>query len=175
LTLEGKQVSHLGLTDDGDLLTSREDDMEEQVEVSYSPALTQPARMETGKAFTGKSQMTIRRMKDGSIRDQGECQYEVVLLGRQSVTTPAGPFDAYVVRTTRTLRLKLARVTVVSLDAFVDGKGSVVQNSTVTIRPLGLMGVTSKEEYRLARWEEREMRPLNNHQDTKNTKIDSKR
>jgi hypothetical protein len=95
--------------------------------------------------------MLVHRLVDGSLRDKGQCTYRVELLGWQFLTTPAGAFEARVIRTTRQIKLRFAKVTVVVLDAYSPDGGQVAQRVDQTIRTLGLISVHSHEELRLAR------------------------
>ena len=151
LQLKGKTDVILSAQPDGSVQIEREDDAVEAVTVTYSPPLVIPAILKTGKPFEGTSDVVIRRQSDAHIREQGTCSYKVELLGRQTLTTPAGEFDAYVVRTIRTMKLRLARVKVVIFDAYVPNQGEVAERIEQTVRPLYLMASTTREERRLLR------------------------
>ena len=149
--LEGKQDTFFAPAPEGALGIVRENDAASAVSVAYDPAILTPARLEVGKPCKGVTHMVVHRMVDGSVRDQGECKYSVELLGWQVLTTPTGRYEAVVVRTTRHIRLRFARVTVMILDAYDPDGGQVAQRVEQDLWPLGLVRIREHEELRLAR------------------------
>jgi hypothetical protein len=149
--LTGKQDTFYAATDDGTLGIAREDDAASAVRVDYDPPIVTPAHLEVGRPYDGRTHMAVHRLANGALRDQGECTYRVELLGWQFLTMPAGAYEARVVRTTRQINLRFAKVRVVILDAYDPEGGPVAQRVEQTIWTLGLVCVRSHEELRLAR------------------------
>jgi len=121
----------------GDILILREDDEQEGVKVLYTPPIRIPAKLEPGQVYRGKCKIRIVYKKSGRTREKGDVRYEVRLIGRKRLTTPAGTFDAVLVRQTRFLDLTLADVTVEITDAVAEGWGIVANRVDQTISAVG--------------------------------------
>ncbi|MCX5658704.1 MAG: hypothetical protein NTW19_03155 [Planctomycetota bacterium] len=152
LTLEGRSVARFTRGEDGSLLVPRESDLNERVEVTYEPGLrVLPGKWEPGKPSECTSKMVIRNSKDGSLKEKGTCSIRVELVGKERVTTPAGEFDAMLVRETRQIRLRMAKADVTCETWYVPGVGEVAERSVTTTKALGLFGGKEVSESKLAR------------------------
>jgi len=150
--LEGHQSAEFVVNDAVNLLA--EDDYASKVRVVYEPAMVvMPARLRAGETTEqlSESSMTVTNLADGSPRDRGRCKYKVELLGKARVATPAGSFDAWIVRTTRHLSLQMAGGTVVTHSAYVEGRGLIAEHIEQNLKMLGLIAVRSEDEFRLTR------------------------
>lgn len=150
--LEGHQSAEFVVDDAVSLLA--EDDYTSKVRVVYDPPMTiLPAMLRAGETTEqlSESAMTVTNLADGSPRDKGRCKYKVELLGRDNVVTPAGSFDAWIVRTTRHLTLQMASGTVVTHSAYVEGRGLIAEHVEQNLKMLGLIAIKSEDEFRLAR------------------------
>ncbi len=137
---------------DGALTTAEEHDLRNRVIVRYNPPLVLlPGRLVLNEAASGQSQVHVTNQKNDATRDRGTCRYDVVLAGRQRVETPAGAFDAYIVKTTRVLDLNLAHATVTWWSAYVPRKGLVAQYQTEEVRIMKLFPTTRTIDLRLDR------------------------
>ncbi|MCX5658939.1 MAG: hypothetical protein NTW19_04365 [Planctomycetota bacterium] len=152
LAIGDLRVVNLRLDPDGSVLVTREDELGDNLSVTYTPAIRMlPATLTPSQPQEFDCQLVVRSMKDQSVRDKGDCRYTVEYLGTQQVQTPAGEFTAAMVRTTRQMNLNLASVRVTMLTAYVPEKGVVVQRVEEVRRMLGLFSSKSSEESRLAR------------------------
>lgn len=153
LTVSDLRIVDMTHNDKGEWLLPRECDLGEKVEVLYDPPLlmlphtlstTEPTQPATVK-------MTVRHLDGGGERDKGECTYTVALLGTQRVTTPAGVFDAYIVRTVRRLNLGLAKGTVTVDTAYAVERGIVIERVTENLKAVGFITMKKESEFRLAK------------------------
>ncbi len=148
LTYEGLQATYFKASPQG-LLITREDDFGEKVQVTYDPAINcLPLGLSKDTPFQGKTRMTVRG-PNGETRDSGSCDYTVTLLGKQRVTTPAGGFDAVVIRNIRTLDLAMADVVVDITSAYAAPQGEVIEHVDQKTQALGLFGLNKLSERRL--------------------------
>jgi hypothetical protein len=152
LSTDGTGVVYFRKGNDGAVEITREDDMGENVAVSYEPPIVGvPTALVPGKMVRGSVNMTVRNLKNGHVRDAGRCDYTVELLGRQEVTTPAGRFDAYVIRSTRTIELKHARSQVTIQGWYVPAKGEVLEHVKELTTALGVLEFQSEQVTRLVK------------------------
>lgn len=149
-TLESINRVHYRTGDDGALLIVREDDFREKVQVTYDPPVRLPSSLTMGQTVQGQCKVTIRKVADGSVRESGTMTYQVDLLGRRTIDTPAGPLAVVTVRMKRQIRLHMASVTVEIVDDYGMGRGPVAQRTAQTVRALGLGGSPQTFEVRLA-------------------------
>lgn len=151
LTLQGRQRVYLRQDPQGGLAIFREDDLTEQVQVEYDPALPMlPARVTVGSVNEGQARMVVRHLVSGAPRDQGTCHYRVQILKATQVDVPAGTYPAYIVYAVRDIRLALAQATVVIETAYAPGVGQVAEIVHQQTRALGLVGGTSIQRVELA-------------------------
>lgn len=151
-TIEGIRVVYFSKGEKGEILLPREDDLAENVQVSYHPALQiLPGTWADGRAVEGASDMEIKNAKSGLVREKGTCTYRVELVGRQKVDTPAGTFDAILVRETRHIRLKLAKSDVTVLNWYVPGKGEVAEHVIESTKALGFLGGKKESDTRISK------------------------
>jgi len=149
-TLEGLRTTHFAQDDEG-LRVRGEDDFEQKVRVTYQPPLlVLPPTLESASKAQAESRMTVTDLEGKNVRDKGHCRVEIELLGRQRVATPAGFFDAVIIRTTRTIDLGLADAEVVITAGYVPERGLVAEHIARTTRPLGLFTSKREDEMRLA-------------------------
>jgi hypothetical protein len=138
--------------DAGALVMTREEDVEENVAITYDPPFVLlPREVAMGKKVEGMTTMTVKNLKTGSKRDSGPCQYTVELLGTQTIETPGGTFEAYVFKTVRQIDLSLAKVTVTIHTAHVPYKGIVMTRVERHTKAVGIFSMNAVEESRLAR------------------------
>ena len=125
--------------DRGGLSLVAEDDLREAVHVEYDPPLAWlPHEMHMNRPAVGTSDMTVRRLSDGKLRDRGTCRYQIELLGKQTVKTDAGSFPCHIVRTIRQIDLRLATVRVDIWAAYTPGHGLVAERVRRDLKALGL-------------------------------------
>ncbi len=149
-TYEGYQQVWLRAEADGALRIVREDDLDEEVQVTYEPALLMlPTKLEIGEAISETVTMTVRSLDGSQLRSVGTCINTVTLLGVQTVSTPAGAFEAVIVETRRQVQLPIARVEVQIISAFVPGRGQVAERVVQKVRALGLFDTEEVREERL--------------------------
>ncbi len=152
LTLETVRVVHLQQADDGSLLITEEEELAEDVSVTYTPPIVMlPVHLSMNQPINQETHMTVRKRKGGAIQDQGRCRYHTELLGSKAVVTPTGTFNAWIVRTRRNIELQMAQVAVTSDTAYVPGRGWVLERITRVTRPMNLFEVTQTEALQLAR------------------------
>lgn len=137
---------------DGQLMLLGEEDVSENVAITYAPPIVLlPAKVTAGHKHQGTSKMTVKNLKTGAHRDSGPCNYTVELLGVQQITTPAGKFEAYVFRTVRQIDLSLAKVKVTIITAHVPERGIIMTRVEQNTRALGFISMNKKEEWQLAK------------------------
>lgn len=140
------------INEEGDLVTGVEIDREENARVSYEPAIpVLPAEMVVGEVIEGEVRMVIRDLRRGTVRQQGPCRYELELLGRRAVATPAGTWEAWIVRTRRTADFGVAGFVLDQHEAYVEGVGRIAGHSVRRIRVLGAWLAPQTEELLLKR------------------------
>jgi hypothetical protein len=135
LTVEGLQATYLAINDRGDLVMPREDDFTENARVDYDPALVVVPAGQT--RYEGESRMTVRSLDGEQQRDRGTVEYLVETLGEHRLATPDGEHAAVIVRMSRLLRLSLAQVEVIGVDAYGEQAGPLAEHSERTVRALG--------------------------------------
>jgi hypothetical protein len=136
--------SVLNVNDDGRVLLSTEDDYGQQVKVVYDPPLEViPADMLNHEPKAITSSMTVYNLDGQSQRDKGACQVSVQILGKQTITTPAGTFEAIMFKTTRQLKLALASGTVTIYDAYAPKKGLVSHRVEQKLITMGFIPLNS--------------------------------
>jgi len=151
-TVEGVHIVYLQRGERGETLLPREDDLLENVIVTYSPALpVLPAEWGDDRAVEGAVDMVIKNAKTGLVREKGTCSYRVELVGKQRIKTPDGEFDTIVVRETRHIRLKLAKSDVTVVNWYVPGKGEVAEHVTESTKALGILGGKKESDMRLSK------------------------
>lgn len=138
--------------EEGAVLVTREEELDENVSITYTPALRMlPASLTLNRPQEFDCQVVVRNLKDQSVRDKGDCRYSVEYIGEQRVQTPSGEHVASIVRSTRQINLNLASVRVALQTAYVPARGAVVQRVEEVRRMLGLFSSRSVEESRLAK------------------------
>lgn len=150
--LTGQNTVQMSVTAEGSIIANHEDDLENTVRVHYAPPLLlMPARLAMGQPAEGQSDVKIINLLDGTVRTRGRCRYRIELAGRQIVSTPAGQFDAFVVKTRREMDLGIANASITWRSAYVPGKGRVAHHLVKQVRLLGLIPTESTREIRLTR------------------------
>ena len=161
LTLNDMHVTYFRRAKDGSTTVPREIDLGEHVEVDYQPEIQLlPGSWENGPVIDGTTSMIVKNTKTGLVREKGVCVYRLELVGKQKVHTPAGDFEAFVVRETRHIRLNLAKSDVVRT-AWYDpvppgnapgtGKGEVAEHIETTTKAFGFIGGKKVTDSRLSR------------------------
>lgn len=136
----------------GALYITREDDFEEEVRVVYEPAiLALPALLNSQTAHEQKVEMTVTSLNGKEVRSRGPCYNSITLLGRQTISTPAGEFEAVVVRSKRRVQLPIAKVEIDILSAYVPGRGQVAERISQQIKALNFFDMEEVREIRLAK------------------------
>ena len=137
--LAGRSTALLQCDDDGNIVLLSEDDLLEAVHIEYDPPIKWlPARLSPGRPVVGTSRMTVQRLADGRLRDRGQCDYRVELLGTQAVNTGLGRVEAHIVRTTREIELRMATVKVEIWAAYVPEHGMIAERVRRDLVALGL-------------------------------------
>ena len=137
---------------DGGIGLPREEDFDEGVIVTYDPAfILMPKELVAGKPFESKTKMTVLNRGSGSKKAGGTCSYKVELVRQEKIQTPAGAFDAYLIRTTRDISLDLASVKVTVQTWHVPGKGMVASHVKQTTAALGIFSSEKVEAWKLAK------------------------
>lgn len=149
-TLEGVRMVHLHHAEMAAVVILMERELSEAVAVTYDPPLViLPNVLTMDQPVEQESQVTVTGLKDGSPRDQGRCRHRVQLLGKRTITTPAGTFQAYVVQTRREMDLQLAQVSVVSETAYAPGRGWVAEQIVRVTKPMKLFAFRQIEQLHL--------------------------
>jgi hypothetical protein len=143
--LEGMHVSHLMHTD-GAWVLAGEDDLGEKVTIAYDPPLlVLPAQLTAGEPFAAECDMLVRNLASGTPRDRGTCAVEIELLGQRTIAIAGEATNVYVVRTTRTLDLKLADVTVTITASYQPGVGLVAEDVHRHVKAMGMFENTVEQ------------------------------
>lgn len=149
LELAGATRSILVRGPDGSIGVEREEDPAEDAVVLYQPAiLSLPARLTADRPIVQESSVRVLSARSGRERARGTVRVEATLLGRGTVDTPAGRFEAVWVRVVREMDLNLARVRVV-IDSAYARQMRVVNRVEQTTRTLGVFGDTTLSQTRL--------------------------
>ncbi len=152
LTLENKAATFFQPDPDGNIMIPCEDDLGENVEMTYTPALKMlPGQWPKGLVVEGDVKMLVKNIKTGGVREKGHCKYRVELLGRQRVSTPAGDFDTYLVRETRHIFLQMAKADSICDTWYVAEKGDVKEHTKERTKVFGLFGGWHVEDCQLVR------------------------
>jgi len=147
IDLQTVRATRLAFDDEGALVIVRETDMPNAVIIDYDPSIVLlPANVAMGQVIQSKSQVTVRNLVDGKLRDAGWCHYRWELLGIQTIATPTGPVDAYIIRTDRTLELRWAQAKVTTLAAYQLGMGWIGESIDTITRPLRMFQTQEHEE-----------------------------
>lgn len=134
------------------LRITREDDLDEEVQVTYEPGLLMlPRLIRSEVEETETATMVVRSLDGRELRSTGICSNTITVVGRQKVNTPAGDFMAILVRSHRRIQLPIASVEVEILSAYVPGKGQVAERVTQKIRALRFFDMEEGREVRLAK------------------------
>lgn len=150
-TLTGINRIQFARREDSTVVAMYEEDLGSHVRVFYDPpVVTLPGRLVMSRPVTGESAVEVRNIKDNSLRARGRCRYHIELIGRQSVTTPAGEFDTYLVRTQRMMDLDMAKAKITWISAYARGRGQIAQRLTKEVHVLELFTTTSTREIRLS-------------------------
>lgn len=159
-SLKKLRVIYYKSTPEGTVIT-REDDLDEEVAVTYSPAIpVLPNTLTQGKPVKGTTQMVVRNLDSGTINNKGKCEYTIELLGRHNIWTPRGIVDAVIIRNKRKITLSLVNVDVSITTAYAYAplaktpiKGAPigqVGESVHQVIKLGVFEDDSDEELRIA-------------------------
>lgn len=149
-TLDSVRVAYLSQTDEGTIVIDREEELAKGVSVEYQPSLVLlPRRIGQDSVVHGSSQMVVRNLVDGSVRDRGLCSYTIQLLGARKVTSPFGSRDAYIIKTFREIRLSLATSSVLIEVGYVPYRGWIMEGIQESTRVLQLFEARSNERLRL--------------------------
>ncbi|WP_432800108.1 hypothetical protein [Poriferisphaera sp. WC338] len=128
LTIEGVRRSYYRWAKDGALWTYRDDDLKENVRVTYDPGiLILPKELKKKPEVKGEAKVEVYSLSSGEKRASGSMKYEVVAIWESKLDLPAGTFDCYIVREKRDLNLDLAMVTVTLDTGYAAGIGEVMQ------------------------------------------------
>lgn len=137
--------------DEGGIVIPEETEWADNSHVQYDPPIPLlPPTLRTGEPVEAEAAMTVLDRASGNRRAAGNVTVSIELLGERQVQTPAGPFDALVIRSQRRIRLDLASVDVTIDAAYAPGIGMVRQTIERRTRALGLFGGTKTETLELA-------------------------
>ena len=146
LLFDGQHRSLLKVNQDQTVLLLEEQDYIQQVKVVYNPPIKViPSDLLHDKSQTLTSKMTVYSLNGKTQRDKGTCTVTLKVLGKQTLNTPAGKFEAIVIQTLRKLQLGLARGTVKTLDYYVPHVGLVahkIQRKLITMGFIPMNSVT---------------------------------
>lgn len=133
----------------GAIETLRDEDVADSVAVDYEPPLVAlPPRMIVGRPFEGSCRVRVTDLRSGADRDDGTCTYRIEVLGWRRAT-PSGRFDAYLVRTTRHLKLRRAEARVTTDAVYLPGRGMIRESVHQVTRVLGLLDMEKRHDVRL--------------------------
>lgn len=150
LTVKRLRRVYYRLDEEGNLVVTKKKNFIEDVVVVYHPPMVViPARITRGARRDGQTRMVIKGLDGQTVHDAGTNEYSVKILGRARVRTPAGVFEAYVTRMTRTVEMRLADMTMQVTRAYVPGRGKVAEAATQRVTVLGLS--SEKSHYRMER------------------------
>ena len=150
-TLSGINRVQLSLREDGAVVAMFEEELSSLVRVFYDPPVViLPSRLVMGRPVAGESTAEVRNVEDNSLRARGRCHYHIELIGRQMMPTPAGDFDAYLVRTQRMIDLGMTRAKIKWLGAYARGRGQIAQRLTKQVRMMELFTTEVTREIRLS-------------------------
>ncbi|MCC6579014.1 MAG: hypothetical protein IT440_01125 [Phycisphaeraceae bacterium] len=149
---EGLRTSHLQIGDDGAVHLLSDEDLDSQSRVTYDPPLELlPARLTADENTPARSTtMTVTNLADRSPRDRGTCRYRVFVRGKQTITTPKGPVQAWIVVCVRELELSMAKGTVTVLTAYAPRGGMIAERTDQQLRAVGLFPIRKQQELMLA-------------------------
>ncbi len=134
----GLYETHLIREADGTRRAEAELDFEQNVRVEYDPPiLVLPAELRIGEPVKDETHMVIRDRRTGRVRQQGPCEVTIELKEFRTVTTPAGPREAWVVKTTRKADLGVADFRVIITEAYVPDAGLVAKHTDRLVRIFG--------------------------------------
>ena len=149
-TLEGIRDTYLQQTANGAIQTTREDEHNEGVWVTYDPPMILlPAKLAMNNPFEQRTHMVVHNLTDGSLREQGWCAYQIQLLGCKTVETLKGRREGFVLQTRRQIELQLAEVQVVSETIYVPGEGWLSEKINRVTKPMRLFEVRQTESLQL--------------------------
>ncbi len=149
-TLDSVRVAYISQTDEGTIVIDREEELSKGVSVEYQPALVLlPQYISQGLVVHGSSQMVVRNLVDGTVRDRGLCSYTIQLLGAQKVTSPFGTRDAYIIKTIRNIKLSLASSLVLIEVGYIPHRGWIMEGIQESTRVLQLFEAKAYERLRL--------------------------
>ncbi len=145
--LEATRVVFFEITENGDLTVTHEQDLEENVDVRYTPALVMlPQTLSVGQPLEDACDVVITNLKTGGIRDRGRCVYTRELIG-----PAAEQPNTWLVRCNRTLDLRLAKADVTIETVYLPGEGMVTERVAQETKPLGLFTIKKAEALKLLR------------------------
>lgn len=145
--LEATHVVFFEVTENGDLTVTHEQDLGENVDVRYTPALVMlPGTLRIGQPLEDACDVVVTNLKTGGIRDRGRCVYTRELIG-PAAERP----DTWLVRCTRTLDLRLARADVTIETTYLPGEGMETERVAQETKPLGLFTIKKVEALKLLR------------------------
>lgn len=126
LTQKGLMWHELQRDTQGNILILREADLRHNRQIEYNPPIILlPSQVDSNTSLTGKTQITIKSVRTGSVIDRGDCEWRLDFVGIQSVETLVGTFPAYHLKATRHIRLALVK-TLVTVDFdYAFGKGII--------------------------------------------------
>lgn len=148
----GRHTAHVRLAADGSLVLPGEQDFSENVAIFYKPPLLKmPAQLHPGQAVTRESEMLIKHLDTGKVRDRGTCRVRMTLTGTQRIATDVGEIEAVIVESERLIDLKLANVVVRITSAYEPGFGLVHERVERRVHVLGVPTPARVETWTLHR------------------------
>ncbi|PIQ82283.1 MAG: hypothetical protein COV76_04485 [Candidatus Omnitrophica bacterium CG11_big_fil_rev_8_21_14_0_20_64_10] len=132
----------------GEISILRETDLRENRQIRYdTPVLLLPAALAAGFSAGGKTGVTVGNPEPGSKTHRGVCDWRLDFLGGRDITTPAGRFRIYRLRSMRRIRIALAEILLTVDFDYAPDDGMVATHIHRIIRIAGLF--EQKEDWRM--------------------------
>lgn len=136
----GQHNSRIKIQDGNFVTLFEENDFSQNAKVVYDPPIiTIPADLTIQLHKPTTHRMTVYTLDGKSKRDQGICTVELDVLGMQKITTPAGVFDAMVIKENRQLKLGLVKGSVTIYNAYAPKVGLIGHRVETDLITLGFI------------------------------------
>ncbi len=139
LTKRGLTWHELRRDDQGNILILREADLLKNKEVEYNPPVVLlPAVVDSNTSVSGKSRVTIKNAKSGSVTYRGDCEWHLTFLGIESLEAADETVPIYHLQMTHRIHLPLDRTSATIDFGYALGKGMVATAVEQTNRLFGI-------------------------------------
>ena len=135
-----RTVMTLQRTADGAVVLLQTIEHADKVITDFDPPMVIfPATLTGGQPFLQTLRMVVHPIdRPRSIKTSGPATHEIELLGRESISTPAGTFDCFKVRTTLRASLGGAKVVQTTDTHFAPGAGIIAESQSLRVAVLGV-------------------------------------